>query len=239
MIEKNIYDNIDPKIYEARTRKNQIEQYQYEHWWPLVSDTISRYSKDSVVLDLGCGPGNHSFEMAKYAKKVFGIDSSKRMLDYAKSKYPGIHFIYADATDIPLENGSIDIVFSAGLFEYVKNKENLMREILRVLKPGGISIILAPNKYSFPRFLFAIGCAVIGKKRVCSEPSFGQMLKMFHKFNFEIVNYTMDDGLFFLPYPLDNLFSQKTWLFIEHCFKVFKRNPFSMNMLFIIRKLNY
>ncbi|TSC95191.1 MAG: methyltransferase type 11 [Parcubacteria group bacterium Licking1014_1] len=235
MIEKNIYDNIDPEVYEKRRDKNQIEKYQYEHWQPLISAVIAKYSKGSIVLDLGCGPGNHSFEMAKYAKQVFAIDSSKRMLDYAKVKYPGIHFIYADAVDTHLENSCIDVIFSFGLFEYA-NKEKLMKEISRVLKPGGISVILAPNKYSFPRFLFVILYAIIGKKRICNEPSFGQMIKMFHTFGFEIVDYKMDDGLFFLPYKLDTLFGRKTWLFTENFFKNFRRNPFSMNMFFIIRK---
>src|SRR3989344_7581649 len=117
MVEKNIYDNIDPGDYEKRRGKNQIEEYQYEHWWPLIQASIAKYSTDAVVLDLGCGPGNYSFEMAKYAKEVFGVDSSKRMIDYAKSKYPRINFILSDATNIPLLNNSIDKLFSFGLFE--------------------------------------------------------------------------------------------------------------------------
>src|SRR3989344_9671308 len=141
MVEKNPYDNIDPEVYQNRRYKDRKQKYIYEHWKPFTSAVITKYSKDSIVLDLGCGPGDDTFEMAKYAKKVFGVDSSKRMLDYAKRKYPGINFIYSDATDTPLENNSVDVVFSLGLLEYIKNKEKLMREIYRVLKPGGVSVI--------------------------------------------------------------------------------------------------
>jgi ubiquinone/menaquinone biosynthesis C-methylase UbiE len=236
MIGKNPYDNIDPEVYVNRKYKDQQQKYLYEHWAPFTSAVIAKYSKDSIVLDLGCGPGDGSFEMAKYAKEVIGVDSSKRMLYYAKKKYPGISFIYADATDVPLEKNCVDTVFSFGLLEYVRNKEKLMKEIFRVLKPGGISVISSTNIYSIPCFLVAIFYKIIGKKRMCSEPSFGKMMKMFKIFGFEVIDYKMDDGLFSLPFKLDKFFGEKTYLFVESCFKVFKRNPFSVVMIFVVRK---
>lgn len=235
---ENIYNNINPEDYEKRRNKNQIEEYQYQHWYPLISEAIQKYSKDAVVLDLGCGPGEYTSKMAKYAKKVFGVDSAERMIEYAKKNYPEINFIKSNAESTPIEDKSVDVVFSFGLFEYVESKEKLMKEISRVLKPGGIAVVLAPNKYSFPRFLFFILYKIIGKKRVCHEPSFGQMKKIFFNNGFEILNYNMDDGLFFMPYGKNRFFfGKKSWLFVEKLFKKFKRNPFSMNMFFIIKKI--
>jgi ubiquinone/menaquinone biosynthesis C-methylase UbiE len=236
MIEKNLYDSTDPWAYENRRNQNSREEYLYEHWEPVISNFIIEYSKDSIVLDLGCGTGNYSFKIAKYAKKVFAVDSSKRMLNYAKSKYLGVNFIYADATETPIENNCIDTVFSFGLFEFV-NKEKLVKEIFRVLKPNGIGVISAPNIYSIPRFLFAIFYKILNKKRRCHEPSFGQMMKFFSKYNFKVIKYKMDDGLFWLPGKLEKIFGKKTYLFIENCFKTFKRNPFSSNMIFVIKKM--
>lgn len=236
MIEKNIYDDINPGDYDKRQGENPIEEYQYNHWHPLISSAIEKYSKNAIVLDLGSGTGKNCFEMIKYAKKVFGIDSSKRMVDYAKQKYSGIEFICEDATDTSIQNNFIDAIFSFGLFEYV-DKKRLIKEIHRVLKSSGVCVILAPNRYSFPRFLYFAVYRILGKKRVCSEPSFRQMTKMFRNFGFEIVDYKMDDGLFFLPGKLSKyIFGKKSWLFVERFFKNFKRNPFSMNMFFIIKK---
>lgn len=236
MIEKNVYDNINPEDYENRRYKDQKQEYIYEHWESFVSDLIAKYSKDSVVLDLGCGTGDNSLKMVKYAKKVYGIDSSRRMLDYGKKKYSKINFIYADATDIPLDNNSIDVVFSFGLLEYVKNKKKLIKEINRVLKLGGIAVISSTNIYSIPCLLAAIVYKIIGKKRATSEPSFGQMIKLFSMSGFKVIDYKMDDGLFGLPWKIDKFFGKKTYLFIENCFKIFKRNPFSTVMIFVIKK---
>ncbi len=238
-MEKNVYDDIDPEVYESRRGQDQKQEYLYEHWEPFVSDLIVKYSKGHIVLDLGCGTGKYSFEIAKHAKKVFALDSSERMLDYAKKKYPEMKFIYADATNTPLEDNSIDVVFSFGLLEYVKNKEKLIKEISRLLKHGGTAIVSSTNIYSIPCFFIAIYYKIIGKKRMTTEPSFGKMKKIFNALGFEIIDYKMDDGLFWLPCKLDKLFGKKTYLFIENFFKIFKRNPFSTVMFFIIKKLDY
>jgi len=234
MPEKNNYDNIDPKDYETRHKKNQKERYLYDHWEPLFIAAIDKYSKNLVVLDLGCGPGNYAFLMSKLAKKVFAIDSSKRMIDYAKGKYPGIDLIFADATNTPLQSNSIDTIFSFGLFEFVDRKK-LMKEISRILRPGGKVVISVPNKYSIPRFLFSLFYKLKGKKNRCNEPSFNEMKKAFREFSFKIVECKMDDGLFWIPY-VNKFFGKKTFLFIEKLFKIFKRNPFSTVMFFVIQK---
>ncbi len=236
IMEPNIYEQIDPDVYRQRGQANEIESYQFQHWRPRILDAIAKYAKNAVVLDLGCGPGADCFEMKKYAAKVYGVDSSQKMIEYAKATYPGIDFIHADAAATTLQTGSIDTVLSIGLFEYAADKQRVMQEISRVVKPGGMAVILAPNKYSMPRGFYALACAVIGKKRVCSEPSFGQMLRMFKAAGFLLVESAMDDGLFFLPRPFEKLLGRRTWLVIEKCFKPFGRNPLSMNMLFIIKK---
>lgn len=235
--EKNPYDNIEPEVYQNRKYKDRKQKYLFDHWETYTADLIAKYAKNSVVLDLGCGPGDRTFEMVKYAKQVLGIDSSKRMLDYAKKKHQEIRFIYADATNVPIDNNSIDAVFSFGLIEYIRNKEALVKEISRVLKPGGVGVISSTNIYSIPCFMIAIYYKIIGKKRICSEPSFGQMVKLFNQSGFKIIDYKMDDGLFWLPFNLDIFFGEKTYLAVEKFFTLFKRNPFSMVMVFIIKKL--
>lgn len=236
MIEKSPYDNIDPVVYQNRRYQDRQQKYLHEHWEPFTSALIAQYVKDAVVLDLGCGLGDRSFEMKKYAKKVLAIDSSKRMLDYARANYSGVEFIHADATDIPLQAHAVDVVFSIGLLEYVRPKEKLISEISRVLKPGGVAVIASTNLYSIPCFLIAIWYKIIGKQRMCSEPSFNQMTRIFCAAGFEMVNYKMDDGLFWLPFKLDILFGEKAYLLVEKFFNVFGRNPFSTVMVFIIKK---
>jgi ubiquinone/menaquinone biosynthesis C-methylase UbiE len=239
MDKENIYDSIDPEGYEKRNKKNSTEEYIFEHWNPVIMEAISKYSKNSVVLDLGCGPGSYSFEMSKYAKQISAVDSSERMIKYAQKKYPKINFIFADATSVPLKDKSVDVVFSFGLFEYVENKKKLAMEISRLLKPGGIGVIMTPNRYSFPGFLHTILYAVIGKKRRYKRQSFREMLKLFKFCGFDLAYYKMDDGLFWISCKLERIFGKKIYLIFENYFRPFKRNPLSNGMFFVIKKLDY
>jgi len=234
---KNLYDNIDPKKYEEKQEASCREKYLYEHWSPVILSFIKKYSKNSVVLDMGCGSGNYSFEMKKYANKVYGIDSSKRMIDYAQNKYPGIDFILGDATHTILKSESIDTLFSFGLFEYT-NKKNLMREMYRILKKEGVGIIWIPNKNSFYRLISKFIYKIKRQKYIPDEPSFREMINLFRKNNFCIVEYKMDDGLVWLPSFLDKIVGIHIYKAVERFFKIFNKNPLSADMLFIIKKDN-
>lgn len=237
MLKESIYDKINPELYEKRQQDDSREKYLYDHWYPAIESLIKRYSKNSIVLDMGCGSGNYSFEIKKYAKQVIGIDSSKRMINYAKNKYQGIDFIYANALNIPFENNYFDVVFSSGLFEYV-DKDKLTSEMSRVLKSGGVGIIWVPNKYSLLRIFIKIFYKISRKKYIPNEPTLREMLSLFKINDFSVIEYKMDDGLIWLPNFLEKLIGKKVYNFIEGIFRIFRRNPFSTDMLFLIKKNN-
>jgi ubiquinone/menaquinone biosynthesis C-methylase UbiE len=236
MFKDNLYDDIDPKEYEERWKSTPRERYLYEHWVPIISSLIKKYSKDSIVLDMGCGSGNYSFEMKKYAKKVFGIDSSERMISYAQKRYLGIDFVLGDATCTTLEKESVDVVFSFGLFEYVK-RDIILGEIYRLLKNNGIIVFSVPNRHSFSRLVDRFIHKITGKEHIPVEPTFKEMINALARYRFEIIEYKMDDGLVWLPGFLDRLIGIKIYKFVEGFFRIFKRNPFGMNMLFVIKKI--
>jgi hypothetical protein len=63
------------------------------------------------------------------------------------------------------------------------------------------------------------------------------MLRIFSKYNFEVLEYKMDDGLFWIPKI--NIFGRSFFLAVERLFKNFKRNPLSCSMLFVAKKNSY
>lgn len=101
-------------------------------------------NKDSNVLDLACGVGTTSFYLAKkYKCKVTGIDISNDLIKIAKAELAGsnqennISFQPADALKMPFPDNSFDVVIAQAFFILIDNKETALKEIYRVLKPGG------------------------------------------------------------------------------------------------------
>lgn len=100
------------------------------------------------LLDLGCGAG---LDLYLYAQKVgptgrlFGLDLAQAMLDKARCNLKvrgvgNVEWLHAAADAIPLPADSVDIVTANGIFNLSPDKDAVMREVARVLRPGGRTI---------------------------------------------------------------------------------------------------
>jgi malonyl-CoA O-methyltransferase len=100
--------------------------------------------KPKSVLDLGSGTGYGSRQIKQLFKKahIHQIDISVEMLKISRRQSPRFfsknHFLCADASQIPLKNNSIDLVFSSLMLQWCNSPDNVFAEINRVLKPGGV-----------------------------------------------------------------------------------------------------
>ena len=98
---------------------------------------------DAVVLDLCCGTGDLSLALAGVGKaKIIGADFAHTMLVRAKEKGAAIPFLEADALRLPFADDSFDLLTTGFGFRNLANYEAGLREIYRVLKPGGMVAIL-------------------------------------------------------------------------------------------------
>lgn len=89
------------------------------------------------VLDLGCGTGDLAAEIYSRGAEVTGVDASPEMVSRAAEKYPRLHFVVADARSLDLDEGSFDAVFSNAALHWVREARQAVREIHRILRPGG------------------------------------------------------------------------------------------------------
>lgn len=109
-----------------------------------------------AVLDIACGEGYGAFLLAQVAESVVGVDISPRAIRHAAEKYPreNLTFRQGGATAIPLEDDSVDAVVSFETIEHLdaEQQEPFLREIRRVLRPGGIAIISSPNREAQAHF---------------------------------------------------------------------------------------
>jgi demethylmenaquinone methyltransferase/2-methoxy-6-polyprenyl-1,4-benzoquinol methylase len=109
------------------------------------------YNKEKLtkIVDVACGTGDLMIDWDNIAKQngiivndIIGIDPSVGMMEVGKTKIPNRTFIEAGAEDLPLKNNSVDIIsISYGIRNVVKREEGL-KEFARVLKKGGLAVIL-------------------------------------------------------------------------------------------------
>ncbi len=113
----------------------------YEHLsrYAAVSNT-----KWGTVADIGCGTGYGSAMLSKL-NRVFGIDTSRKAVEYARTQYPSIDFILGSAERIPVCDACLDAVFAFEVIEHLREPERLLAECRRVLRIGGALVLSTPN----------------------------------------------------------------------------------------------
>lgn len=103
------------------------------------------------VLDCGCGPGTITADIAKWISpggQVCGVDANAGQIEVAQEALRGVanaEFRVGSAYELPFETGSFDAVFSHALFEHLAEPGRAAREVLRVLKPGGVAGLRSPD----------------------------------------------------------------------------------------------
>lgn len=122
----------------------------------LAMEHINRYRfacnliKGKDVLDIACGAGYGSHRMAQVAHSVMGADISEEAIKYCKESYvqDNLQYAVAKAEDMPFSDGQFDAVVSFETLEHIDEikQKAFIREVRRVLRPGGLLIISTPNK---------------------------------------------------------------------------------------------
>ncbi|MBD2127309.1 methyltransferase domain-containing protein [Microcoleus sp. ZQ-A2] len=138
----------------------EVEAYRYGEYAPWMAETME-FAKHSgkKLLEIGAGIGTDLCQFALNGADVTDVDLSAGHLELAKENFRlrGLtgNFIHQDAEDLPFDNNSFDVVYSNGVIHHTPNTIQLVKEIYRVLKPGGKVIIMvyAENSLHYWRSL--------------------------------------------------------------------------------------
>ncbi|MBX3234844.1 MAG: methyltransferase domain-containing protein [Nitrospiraceae bacterium] len=113
-------------------------------------------------LEVGCGSARLSCWLAQAGFRTTCLDFSTNALTSAQANYRNLRvpgsFIAAQGTELPIQDNSQDIVLSTGLLEHFPDPSPIVREMVRVLKPGGLFYSdIVPKKFSLFRSLDWVG----------------------------------------------------------------------------------
>jgi SAM-dependent methyltransferase len=107
---------------------------------PAIAE-IAGDRRDLHVLDCGCGTGHNLATLLRPYGLAFGFDLTPAGLAYARAA--GLRLARADMAAIPFQSSRFDLVTSFDVLQYVRDDANVMKEIARVIKPGGGLVVTA------------------------------------------------------------------------------------------------
>jgi trans-aconitate methyltransferase len=124
---------VDLKQWDA---SNYNDQFAYIWEYGAGVFDLLKPARGERILDLGCGTGHLTAQIAETGASVVGIDHSSDMIDAAKLSYPSIEFHCMDATGFRFAE-PFDAIFSNAVLHWVRPPERGVQRIRDSLKPGG------------------------------------------------------------------------------------------------------
>ncbi len=156
----SMFDNIAP-TYDTANRV--MSMGVDKSWRRKACDLAYEFSgADTLdkIVDVACGTGDMMEFWRNRAEvngiaigEIVGVDPSVGMVDVAREKYPLFNYHIASATDIPLEDASVDILSITYGIRNVVQREDALKEFSRVLKKDGLVVILEFMKNENPSSL--------------------------------------------------------------------------------------
>jgi len=149
------------RLWAAYNDRTEMKRY-YEvaeavnaHWHPWTFHGVIRSlaSQGMSVLDFGCGSGHAWENLRETGVRYTGIDWSKAQIEENHTQFRGqpVDFLAASLYEVPAPTGSFDLVISLYVLEHVVWPRQMLAEMVRLTKPGGMVAILCPHYRSMAR----------------------------------------------------------------------------------------
>jgi SAM-dependent methyltransferase len=124
------------------------ENYWFRRHEIAYTELLER-CRGRVVLEAGAGEGYGADMIADVADRVIGVDYDATAVAHIRTRYPRVETHRANLAQLPLEDGSVDVVVNFQVIEHLWDQGQFLRECLRVLRPGGELLISTPNRTTF------------------------------------------------------------------------------------------
>lgn len=171
--------------------------------WEYLSITRRYLPPDAgPVLEGGCGIGHAVYGLQKAGYEAIGLDFARKTLESVRAIFPSLDLREGDVRNIPLPDASVAGYWSLGVIEhFYEGYDPILREMARVIRPGGILFLTVPHMSWLRRTKARLGLY----PRLPDQPALdrfyqfaldrGQLLADLRRAGFDILETRADDGL--------------------------------------------
>jgi SAM-dependent methyltransferase len=130
-----------------------VEAHRYEKEWHIPAAANFAGTRGLKVLEIGCGMGTDGAQFARAGADYTGIDLTNAAVELARKRFAASElkgdFLVSDGENLDFANDSFDLVYSHGVLHHTPDIEAAVREIHRVLKPGGRAMVMLYHRGSY------------------------------------------------------------------------------------------
>ena len=141
----------DPGL--ALTGERTVPGLPEENYWFRRHEVVYRRLAPScagrAVLEAGCGEGYGADLIAEVASAVIGLDYDEQTVAHVRARYPRVDVRHGNLAELPLADGSVDVVVNFQVIEHLWNQPQFVAECARVLRPSGALLMSTPNRITF------------------------------------------------------------------------------------------
>jgi len=161
---------------------------------------LSMVEHESDILDVGCGPGQATKRFADAGHNVIGIDISRKMVEYARSKVDCAEFFVQDIEDTDMDK-EFDAIWAAFVLIHIPREKHkqILRKFIEMLKPNGVLFLgmiegqgekVIPEPYDKKLQTYMVFCSREEIEELMEQTGFG-MLEYTTQKDHEIKDFTL------------------------------------------------
>ncbi|MBA2645496.1 MAG: class I SAM-dependent methyltransferase [Pyrinomonadaceae bacterium] len=130
-----------------------VEEHRYQTEWHIPAAADFAGARNLRVLEIGCGLGTDAAQFARAGAIYTGVDLTDAAIELARRRFelenlPG-EFRVADAENLDFADESFDVVYSHGVLHHTPDTAHAVREVHRVLRPGGRAVVMLYHRDSY------------------------------------------------------------------------------------------
>jgi len=193
------YYNELATIYNKHIFDSPYEQYRFEMITKAILKCLPK-KPNLYVHDAGCGTGEFTipyFEKVMRNCKVHASDFSVGMVQVCKKRFPKHEHSVQDVENMTLKSNRFDVVTSRQMLEHVPNPQKALKEMYRILKPGGTIVLSTPSWFGLIAPLFFIKKVSGTMQPIDNWWTPFKLKRYFKRAGFKQIKFT---GVCFIPY---------------------------------------
>lgn len=152
--QKDYYDKYWTTGHTQYSGDNQGYAPNFRNW---MRAQLRQLAGDATILEVGCGDGSFTRNLAEHSSRVTAVDISASQIERNARAHPEIRFVQHDvAQPFPFENEAFDVIWCSEVLEHLFDPGFAVREMQRVLAPGGRLLVTVPFHGVFKDVLIAL-----------------------------------------------------------------------------------